>query len=165
MNGRLKWVKDLVDHLKSDPNLNEIAAKYIQVKAEYRGLDEDIQHSPQIWLVPLEAKPEKKINGRYSTCPQRISHKFLLAVVVRNVYDTRNNVDWSHSGSQVFLGAYPEADALELKVRKSVLEFNRLLENSPQDYDSFSLVEMPQPDSALNGNLVLGCFYETSYTF
>jgi hypothetical protein len=162
---RLQPFIDLAEHLRLDQTLDALTKKkYVYIKAEYRGIDEDNQFSPAIWIIPMQG--EIKAMSKYD-CPSKIDISCMVCVVVRNVYDTRNNVGYNNGlGTNVTRGAYQEASDYEDLVRTSILNFNQnnLINLSLKKYDNFIMSSMPQAD-VHNGHLILPTIYKTSIVF
>jgi len=173
---RVPYLEDLVNHLKSStilnghgmPDVPDLNGDCIFVKAQYRGIDEDNQFSPAIWIIPMESTPVKKIDGQ-NDCKQPMIHRLMICAVVKNVYGCRDHFEENVSGGQTSLiGSFMEASKFEMLLRDTILEFNESVVDASgtecKSYQRLQLCELPEPDEH-NGHLIMPTLWETRYVF
>lgn len=177
---RVQYLEDLLNHLENYPDIANKQVKVI-VKSEFRGIDEDNQFSPAIWLIPGSGRIKGDVSRRrIRDCKEKALFEIMICCVVRDVCGVqRNNIDSSRTGQMYSMnvvndlrGAFVEGSDLEDCVLKAIEDFNKATEllncgqnqANPFKYSGLTLMDLPRSE-AHNGHLIMPMVFEIELNF
>lgn len=163
------YLEELANFLCNCDELDDISHRCCQVKSQYRGMDEDIQFTPSIWIIPGDTTVKNSKKGTDNACKGWFTHNFKVCAVVCCPSSTRNHFDKSIDSSSgepdiTLLGAYMDGADLLCRVRNCILEFNCNNTSGSKPYTPFHLKRIFEPDEH-NGALIHCMEYETSFCY
>ena len=154
------YLEPLVNHIKNCDVLASDCPEVI-VKSKYRGIDEDNQCVPAIWIIPCESTAKSTSKAG---CKTVLDHKIRICVVVRCPSSTRNHFDQSIDGTVTeLLGPYVDGALLLKKLHECIEEYNCDIENVSHGQSAterFSIRQILKPDEH-NGHLIHCIEYQT----
>ena len=173
MSSHVPYLEKLVNHLKNDVNLPELLGRYVFVKSQYRGIDEDNQCAPAVWIIPGDTGIHRTpANSTTHDCKVSMAHRFKVCAVVRCPSNTRNQFDQSIESNvdgtttTTMMGNFIKGAELLCRVRQSILECNLTVQKlRPKPcYTPLQLLRIFEPDEH-NDHLIHCMEYQTTYIY